>query len=60
MDRATVRSLSGIDLVGRLGLVPHLLRWKNGLIALLSARFPALDLRCDTFAFLGHLFPTGS
>ena len=33
---------------------------QNGLIALLSARFAALNLPNDPLAILGHLFPTGS
>ena len=58
--RHTPRSLSGIDSVGWVGLERHLLRWPNGLIALLFAPFAALDLPLDPFAILGHLFPTGA
>ena len=54
------RSLSGIDSVDWLGLAQHLRRWQIGRVALLSARFVALDLPHDPFAILGHLFPTDS
>ena len=54
------RSLSEIGVRGWFGLERHLLRWPNGLLALLFAPFAALDLPLDPFAILGHLFLTGA
>ena len=48
------------DSLGGLGLVRHFRRWKNGPIALLSARLAVWDLLHDPYVTLGRISPTGS